>query len=52
MMCSPAGSQRIMWWFSGRSRRLGGQRAVERERKREREEDVRVELCEKCSLGL
>lgn len=21
MMCSPAGSQRIMWWFSWRSRR-------------------------------
>lgn len=24
MMYSPAGSQRIMWWFSGRSRRLRG----------------------------
>ena len=23
-MCSPAGSQRIIWWFSGRSRRLLG----------------------------
>jgi len=37
-----------MWWFSGRSRRLGGVRGVLSERK----QDVRVELCEKGGLRL
>lgn len=50
MICSPAGSQRIIWWFSGRSRRL-----FESEREgeiRERVGDVRIELGEKGRLGL
>lgn len=50
MMYSPAGSQRIMWWFSGRSRRLRGGEQGRRQGGGAR--DGRIELCEEGCLRL
>lgn len=51
MMWSPFASQRIIWWFSGRSSKLGryGELASARW---SAESDERVELCEKRRLRL
>lgn len=51
MICSPAGSQRIIWWFSGRSSRLPPARQLFRQ-PWTKNEDIRIKFCEKGGLRL